>query len=107
VIEMMNDAQVALMVRESWKAEIERAVDRVKAPKRTELDQWFRRQWHREAAVSQWPEWRQKQYREWRRRNSQPTRPKQLTAEEDAWRELKEQKRKRVAWVDKAMKGIW
>jgi len=106
VIEMMNDMQVVRMVRESWKAEIERAVDRVKGPKRTELDQWFRREWYREAAVSQWPEWKQKHYREWRRTNSREARSKQLTAEEKAWREIKEQKRNRVAWVDKAIKGF-
>ena len=104
---MMNDTQVVRMVRESWKAEIEHAVDKVNGPKRTEIDQWFRREWHREAAVSQWPEWRQKRYWEWRRRNSQPACSRLSTAEEDACRELRERKRKRLAWVDKAMKGVW
>ena len=101
VIKMMNDRQVGQMVRESWKAEIERAIDRASQPKRSELDKWFRRQWYREAAILGWPEGRQKRYLEWARRQ------RQTSEEEDAWRELKEQKRKGVARVDKAMKGLW
>ena len=98
VIEMMNDAQVAQMVRENWKVEIDRAVDQAQQH-RTELDRWFRREWHREAAVSKWTDERQRRYREWARSQ------RRTSEEEDAWRELKEQKRKRVAWVDKAIKG--
>jgi hypothetical protein len=47
-----TDAQLAVLVRHKWKAEIERAVDKVKlghipAKKRTEADKWFGRQWCR------------------------------------------------------------
>ena len=101
VIKMMNEEELARMARENWKAEIERAIDRARQPKRSELDKWFRRQWYREAAIMGWPEERQRRYREWARSQ------RRTSEEEDAWRELKEQKRKPVAWVDKAMKGLW
>jgi len=47
-----RDAQLAILLQHRWKAEIERAVDKVKlsivpAKKRTKTDQWFRRQWYR------------------------------------------------------------
>ena len=47
-----RDAQLAMLLRHKWQAEIERAVDKVKlglipAKKRTEVDKWFRRQWYR------------------------------------------------------------
>ena len=88
VIEMMNDIGVSQMVQESWKAEIERAIYRARQPKRSELDKWFRQQWYREAAVRKWPEERQRHYRE--RGRCQ----RQTSEEEDAWRELKKQRRK-------------
>jgi len=47
-----RDAQLAILLRHKWQAEIEKAVDKVKlgiipAGKRTKTDQWFRRQWYR------------------------------------------------------------
>lgn len=47
-----RDAQLAMLLRHKWQAEIEKAVDKVKlgavsVRKRTEIDQWFRREWYR------------------------------------------------------------
>jgi len=47
-----RDAQLAMLLRHKWQAEIEKAVDKVKlgivpARKRSKTDQWFRRQWYR------------------------------------------------------------
>ena len=47
-----RDAQLAILLRHKWQAEIERAVDKVKLSvvpcrKRTKTDKWFRRQWYR------------------------------------------------------------
>ena len=47
-----RDAQLAMLLRHKWHAEIERAIDKVKmsavpAKKRTKADQWFRKQWYR------------------------------------------------------------
>ena len=47
-----RNAQLAILLRHKWKAEIERAVDKVKlgtvpGRKRTRMDGWFRRQWFR------------------------------------------------------------
>jgi len=64
----MDAGQVAQMVVGSWKAEIETAIDRVKQPRRSGLDNWFRREWRKAAAVSRWPEERQTRYWEWRQR---------------------------------------
>jgi hypothetical protein len=52
-----RDAQLAILLRHKWKAQIERAIDKVKlgivpARKRTETDQWFRKQWYKALAVS-------------------------------------------------------
>jgi hypothetical protein len=52
-----RDAQLAVLLRHRWHAEIERAVDKVKfgilpARKRTKTDKWFRKQWYRALAVS-------------------------------------------------------
>ena len=49
---MGRDAQLALILRHKWQAEIERVVDKVKlgavpAKKRMETDRWFRKQWYR------------------------------------------------------------
>ena len=50
--EIGRDAQLAMLLRHKWHAEIERAVDKVKlgvvqGRKRTKTDKWFRRQWYR------------------------------------------------------------
>jgi len=50
--EIGRDPQLAMLLRHKWQAEIEKAVDKVKlgavsVRKRTEIDQWFRRQWYR------------------------------------------------------------
>jgi hypothetical protein len=50
--EIGRDAQLALLLRHKWQAEIEKAVDKVKlgivpAGKRTKTDQWFRKQWYK------------------------------------------------------------
>lgn len=50
--EVGRDAKLAMLLHHKWRAEIERAVDKVKlgavpAKKRTKLDKWFRRQWYR------------------------------------------------------------
>jgi hypothetical protein len=50
--EIGRDAQLAMLMRHKWQAEIERAVDKVKlgvipVKKRTKTDKWFRRQWYR------------------------------------------------------------
>jgi hypothetical protein len=47
-----RDAQLAMLMRHKWQAEIEKAVDKVKlgivpARKRTKEHKWFRRQWFR------------------------------------------------------------
>ena len=47
-----RDAQLALLLRHKWQAEIEKAVDKVKLGviprrKRTRTDEWFRRQWYK------------------------------------------------------------
>ena len=47
-----RNAQLAILLEHKWKAEIERAVDKVKlgtvpGRKRTRTDGWFRRQWFR------------------------------------------------------------
>ena len=65
---MMDEKHMAKLVLDGWKREIERAIRRAKRPKQTELDRWFRREWHRAEAISQWPEWRQRLYRKWRRK---------------------------------------
>ena len=46
-----RDAQLAILLRHKWQAEIEKAVDKVKmgvvpARKQTKTDKWFRRQWY-------------------------------------------------------------
>ena len=50
--EIGRDARLDMLLHHKWRAEIERAVDKVKlgvvpAKKRTKLDKWFRRQWYR------------------------------------------------------------
>ena len=50
-----RDAQLAMLLRHKWQAEIERAVNKVKlgvvlGRKRTKTDKWFRRQWYRARA---------------------------------------------------------
>ena len=47
-----RDAKSAVLLRHKCQAEIEKAIDKVKlgavsVRKRTEIDQWFRRQWYR------------------------------------------------------------
>ena len=47
-----RDAQLAMLLWHKWRAEIEKAVDKVKmgavpARKRTKTDKWFRKQWYR------------------------------------------------------------
>ena len=106
VIKMIDNNKLAQMVRQKWKAEIDAAIDALKQPKKTELDKWFRRAWHREEAVSKWPEWRQECYREWRRKQKQLNHPKLLTAEEEEWQRIKEEKHRRVAWTNRATKGL-
>ena len=42
-----NDRQLALLLLDQWRREIERAIAQVKRPvNRTGLDQWFRRHWY-------------------------------------------------------------
>jgi hypothetical protein len=42
-----RDAQLALLVAEQWRDEIEQAINRVKKPvNRLELGRWFRKQWY-------------------------------------------------------------
>ena len=42
-----RDAQLAMLLQHKWKAEIERAIDRVKNyKKRSALDKWFRKMWY-------------------------------------------------------------
>ena len=94
----MDARQVAQMVVAGWEAEIEKAIDRVKQRRRSGLDNWFRREWHRAAAVSKWPEERQKRYWEWRQR--------QLTDEELVWQRIKREKRARLAWMDKLFRAL-
>ena len=53
--------------RAAWADEIERAVDNVK---RTKLDRWMRREWHKAAARSRWSEGRKAEWMEWKRRRS-------------------------------------
>ena len=103
---MIDNNKVVQVLRERWKAEIDAAVDALKQPKKTELDRWFRQEWHREEAVSKWPEWRQECYRQWRRKQKQLKQPRQLTAEEEEWRQIKEEKHRRVAWTNKAIRGL-
>ena len=50
--EIGRDAQLAMLLRYKWQAEIERAVDKLKLGifldrKRTKTDRWFRKQWYR------------------------------------------------------------
>ena len=50
--EIGRDAQLAMLLRHKWQAEIERAVDKVKLGvvpgiQRATTDKWFRRQWYR------------------------------------------------------------
>jgi hypothetical protein len=50
--EIGRDAKLAMLLNHKWRAEIERAIDKVKlvivpARKRTKLDKWFRRQLYR------------------------------------------------------------
>jgi len=50
--EIGGDAQLAMLLQHKWRAEIERAVDKVKLDvvpgrRRTRTDKWFRRQWYR------------------------------------------------------------
>ena len=106
VIKMIDNNKVVQVLRESWKAEIDAAVDALKQPARTELDRWFRHEWHREEAVSKWPEWRQECYRQWRRKQKQLKQPRHLTGEEEEWRQIKEEKHRRVAWTNKAIRGL-
>ena len=94
----MDAEQVAQMVVEGWEAEIEHAIDRVKQRRRSGLDNWFRREWHRADAVSKWPGERQRRYREWRQR--------QLTDEELEWQQIKREKRARLAWMDKLFRAL-
>ena len=50
VMKMVADKwaiEMAVALQARWREEIERAIDKVKGPKRTELDQWFRKQWYR------------------------------------------------------------
>ena len=68
---MIDEKQMTKLTLESRRAEIQRAIRRVKRPRPTELDRWFRREWHRAAAMSSWPEWRQRLYWEWKRRKEQ------------------------------------
>jgi hypothetical protein len=47
-----RDAQIAMLLHHKWRAEIERAVDKVKmgtlpTRNRTKADKWFRKQWFR------------------------------------------------------------
>jgi hypothetical protein len=42
-----SDRQLALLLLDQWRREIERAIAQVKRPvNRTGLDQWFRRHWY-------------------------------------------------------------
>ena len=63
---MIDEKYLAKLTLERWEREIQRAVRRVKQPRPTEFGKWFRREWHRGAAVSRWPEWRRRLY--WERR---------------------------------------
>jgi hypothetical protein len=47
-----RDIQLAMLLRNKWQTEIEKAVDKVKlgcipAKKRKKADKWFRKQWYR------------------------------------------------------------
>ena len=68
VIRMLDDKQLAKIALDRCEKEIERAIRQVKRPKPVELDKRSRREWHRAAAVSKWPRWRQERYSEWRRK---------------------------------------
>ncbi|MFC1805630.1 hypothetical protein ACFL09_01450 [Planctomycetota bacterium] len=48
---------------ESWADEIERSIDNVK---RTKLDKWMRREWHKAGARSHWSADRKARWEEWR-----------------------------------------
>ena len=52
--------------RAEWAEEIERAITNVK---RTELDKWFRREFHKAAARSRWSADRQARWEEWRKKH--------------------------------------
>ncbi len=50
--EIGRDAQLAVLLRHKWYAEIERAVDKVRlgvipVRRRTKTDKWFRRPWYK------------------------------------------------------------
>ena len=53
-----------------WKDEIEHAIDNVK---RTKLDKWMRREWHRAGARERWAEDRKAEWEDWRRRRRRET----------------------------------
>ena len=88
----MDARQAAQVVVEGWKTEIERAIDRVKEPRRSGLDNWFRQEWHRAAAISKWPEERQRRYWEWRQH--------QQTPEELEWQQTRTGEAFALAWMD-------
>ena len=46
----------------AWREETERAIDNVK---RTKLDKWMRREWHKAAARDHWSEGRKVKWVEW------------------------------------------
>jgi hypothetical protein len=77
-----RDARLAILLRHKWRAEIERAVDKVKlgivpGRKRNELDKWFRKQWYRSMMRDRKRKKKQTQFRQRqadRRRNDEPIR---------------------------------
>ena len=67
----MNVKELAAQsVMETWRREIEQAVDVAKgsAKPRTELDDWYRRQWYMAEAREKWPAWRKAKWNAWRRK---------------------------------------
>ncbi|MFC1805385.1 hypothetical protein ACFL09_00195 [Planctomycetota bacterium] len=53
-----------------WKDEIERAIDNVK---RTKLDKWMRKAWHKAGARERWTASRKAKWVEWRSRGCDGT----------------------------------
>jgi len=59
--------QLTQAARVEWAEEIERAVDNVK---RTEWDNWMRREWHKADSRRQWPASRKARWADWRAQRS-------------------------------------
>jgi len=56
--------RTARMIEPEYRDEIERAIDNLK---RSALDRWFRREWHKAAARNKWSQQRSAAWRAWRK----------------------------------------